>query len=174
MAVGAGVFDEDVGTIEVEVEEALAQNAGAAALKGEEELLVRGGVGLDEGVGEAAVAGDVVEGEDAADAGVPAAMGAGVDAGDEWDELVLLGVEGAFVGEGAVGGAFEQGFGVVADVAEEEDEVGLVRCGDEGVFATEAGEAAQQGESLDFLELFEVDLHGFEGGCARSLFECLS
>ena len=99
VVIGAGVLDQDVGTTEAEIEEALAKQRGAAALEGEEQRLLRGDSGgANEGVRELAAARDVGVAEGATGAAVFVDLGGAVHTGNKREVVVIFRVDGATIG----------------------------------------------------------------------------
>ena len=85
--------------------------------------------------------------------------GGAVDTGGEREVVVVFGVDGAFVGEGAVERVVEKVVRVGAEAAEEQDEVGCGGIVGEGVGAV-LGSERQEGGELCIGDWGEMDVHG--------------
>ena len=158
--VGAGVFDEDIGSMEVEVEEPLAKERGAATLKREEQgLCGEQPPSADEGVGVLPVAGDVGVAEGATGATVLVLLGGAVDARSERQVVVIFRVDGAEIGKAEIEGMTQEEIRIAPKAAGEEDEVCAGRVTDKRVFAVLCP-ITKQVDQFALVEGGQVDVHG--------------
>lgn len=157
--ISTGVFDEDIGAIEAEIEEAFAEERGAAALEGEEERLLRrlprGG---DEGVRVLAVARDVGVAEGTADAAVAIDLSRAIDAWSEGEIVVVLGIDGAAVGIFEVERMFDESAGLGSEAAGEEDEIRLSRVFGERMLAALRA-VTKETDEFALIEGGQVNVH---------------
>ncbi len=154
-----GVFDEDVGTFPVEVEETFAEQGGAAALEGEEELLGGLGSGGHERVVVPTVARNIGVAEGATGAAVLIFAGGTINAGQEWEVIVIFGVDDGLVAPSPVKRMGKKAIGVGAEAADEEDEVGVGGVLRKGVAGAVCGARGQEGDEFGLVDGSEIDLH---------------
>ena len=158
--VGGGVLDQDVGAAPGEIEKALAQHGGAAALEGEEKRPGRCGGWGDEGIGVPAVAGDVGVAKGAAGTAAAVIAGGAIHAGKQGEVVVVFGVDDGLLRPSLVERVSEQALGLGAEAADEEDEVGGDGVGGDGVEGTAGGACRQESGELGLVDGCEMDLHG--------------